>query len=222
MRWWPRRVGGAEGGLDRTIHARFFKHAPHRLVCVEVGAARPDYLSMTSFFRDRGGRVIAIEPNPEFVAAHRARGHEVYAFACADYDADEVAFTIVDSQGAAYDGGAVSYESFSALAIKPEYAALKRDLDTREIRVAVRRLDTILATYAPEVTALDLVSVDVEGWELEVLRGLSFDRYQPKVLVIENLFDSHEYTGWLAERGYVRWKRIAPNDVYVRNGFRGY
>ena len=30
--------------------------------------------------------------------------------------------------------------------------------------------------------------INVERWELEVLGGLSFDLFKPKVLIIENLF----------------------------------
>jgi FkbM family methyltransferase len=41
----------------------------------------------------------------------------------------------------------------------------------RKIRVNVHRLDTILAEHAPEPEHIDVVSIDVEGWELEVLRG---------------------------------------------------
>jgi FkbM family methyltransferase len=50
----------------------------------------------------------------------------------------------------------------------------------RRIKVNVRRLDTLLAEHAPHVRQLDIVS-DVEGWELEVLDGLSFERYRPTV-----------------------------------------
>ena len=67
----------AEGGLDRIVHERFFGDASAG-VFVDVGAARPDYLS---FYRSAGWRVIVIEPNPEFCAAHRALGHEVLEYA---------------------------------------------------------------------------------------------------------------------------------------------
>lgn len=86
----------------------------------------------------------------------------------------------------------------------------------RTIRVDVRRLDTLLAEHVPNVARLDLVSVDVEGWELEVLDGLSFERYQPKVLIVENLFAEAAYREAMATRGYELWRHVWPNDVYVR------
>ena len=78
------------------------------------------------------------------------------------------------------------------------------------------RLDTILREHAPEISAIDIVCVDVEGWELEVLNGLSFDVYKPKVLIIENLFLEQLYIDYMMQKGYALWKRIQPNDIFVR------
>jgi FkbM family methyltransferase len=204
-----------EAGVDRVVCERFFGTAD-RGVFVDVGAAGPDFLSMSALYRQLGWRVIAIEPNPMFCDAHRAAGHEVLQYAAADRDADQVDFDVVDSHRGRYRGGTVSYESFSSLAIKPEYRALGRDLDVTRIKVDMRRLDTILAEHAPDVQRLDIVSVDVEGWELEVLDGLTFARYRPRVLIVENLFRDPRYVRAMRDRGYVLWQRAAPNDVYVR------
>jgi FkbM family methyltransferase len=205
----------AEGGLDRIVHDRFFRGAPGG-VFVDVGAARPDYLSMSAFYRSAGWRVIAIEPNPAFCAAHRTLGHEVLEYACADYDADDVSFEVVDSRGAPYEGGEVSFESFSSLGIKDSYRALREgDLDVTLIEVRVRRLDWILQAHVPDLVRPEIVSIDVEGWEPEVLQGFSVERYRPKVLIVENVFADGDYRGALAARGYRLWRHVPPNDVYV-------
>jgi FkbM family methyltransferase len=203
-----------EAGVDRIVHERFFSGVTDG-VFVDVGAAGPDFLSMSALYRSLGWRVIAIEPNPAFCEAHRAAGHEVLQYACSDRDENAVDFEVVDSHGESYQHGTVSYESFSSLAVKPEYRALRADLDVRQIKVDVRRLDTILAEHAPDVTRLDIVSVDVEGWELEVLDGLSFERYRPAALIVENLFAADGYRHALRDRGYVLWRRRGPNDIYV-------
>jgi FkbM family methyltransferase len=203
-----------EGGLDRIVYEHFFAAASGG-VFVDVGAARPDFLSMSALYRSLNWRVIAIEPNPVFCHAHRAAGFDVLEYACADRDADDVDFEVVDSHGTLY-AGPVSFESLSSLRIKDSYRATQEEPDVRRIKVKVRRLDTILVEHAPDVSRLDLVSVDVEGWELEVLDGLSFERYRPRVLIVENLFAEAGYRQALAERGYGLWRRVWPNDVYVR------
>jgi FkbM family methyltransferase len=207
-------TGQGEGGVDRMVRKRFFTGSTTG-VFVDVGAAGPNFLSMSALYRELGWRVIAVEPNPDFVAAHRAAGHEVYAYACADRDEDDVDFELVDSHNTSYKGGSVSFESFSSLEIKPAYRALKDDLDVRRIKVDVRRLDRILSEHAPDIDRIDIVSVDVEGWELEVLDGLSFERYRPIVVIVENLFAEASYRRALHERGYVLWRRRSPNDIYV-------
>jgi FkbM family methyltransferase len=203
-----------EGELDQIVRDRFFLGVAAG-VFVDVGAARPDFLSMSALYRALGWRVIAIEPNPVFCQAHRAAGYEVLEYACSDHDEDAVDFEVVDSHGAPYEGGAVSFESFSSLRVKDSYRTLRADLDVRRIKVNARRLDSILAEHAPDVWRLDIVAVDVEGWELEVLDGLSFDRYQPTVLIVENLFSDAEYRRVMRTRGYALWRQVGPNDVYV-------
>ena len=212
-----RTVGTAEGDLDQIVRDRFFPGLAAG-VFVDVGAARPDFLSMSALYRTLGWRVIAIEPNPTFCQAHRAAGYEVLEYACSDHDEDDVDFEVVDSHGAPYEGGSVSFESFSALKVKDSYRTLRAELDVQRIKVKMRRLDTILADHAPDVSRLDIVAVDVEGWELEVLDGLSLERYQPKVLIVENLFTDATYRWAIRARGYALWHQVGPNDVYVLGG----
>ena len=210
------RINKAEGNVDQIIQRRFFPEQRSGIF-VDIGAARPDYLSISALYRSMGWRVIAIEPNPAFCDLHRERGYEVLQYACGDHDEDNVDFFVVDSHGAQYANGEVSYESFSSLGIKDSYAALKHNLDKRKIQVNLRRLDTILKTHAPDVEHVDILSVDVEGWELEVLRGLSTEKYRSQVMVIENLFNAREYRDYMKSIGYILWRRVRPNDVYVRS-----
>jgi hypothetical protein len=85
----------AEDDIDKVVHARFFRGQPHG-VMVEVGAARPDYLSIGAHYRAIGRRVISIEPNPTFCAEHRAAGNEIIECAASDVDAHNVPFYIAD------------------------------------------------------------------------------------------------------------------------------
>jgi len=208
----------AEGDIDVFVRETFF---PGRKagVLVEIGAAGPDYLSIGQSFRDLGWRVIAIEPNPEFCAAHLRRGHEVLQYACGERDEDDVPFTVIDSCGAEYMGGAVSFESFSSLGIRDSFANLraKANYETleRTIQVKVRRLDTILSEHAPDIQRIDMLAVDVEGWEMEVMKGFSIKRFDPRVVILENLFADQRYTAYMQDAGYKLAAAFPPNEIYV-------
>jgi FkbM family methyltransferase len=213
----------AEGNVDRIVRQRFFPRQDSGIF-VDVGAARPDYLSISALYRSLGWSVIAIEPNPAFCELYRRRGYEVLQYACGNHDQDGVDFCVVNSHGIEYENGAVSYESLSSLAIKDRYASLGSKLDVSKITVNLRRLDTILRTHAADVQHIDMLSVDVEGWELEVLEGLNLQAYKPRVIVIENMFRDKRYRAYMRARGYSLWRCVRPNDIYTDEavGFREY
>jgi FkbM family methyltransferase len=211
----------AESNVDIVVREHFFKTA-EKGTLLEIGAAHPDWLSISASYRAAGWRIIAIEPNPEFCRLHRLRGYDILEYACGDHDEDDVAFTVVDTTGIIYDGAPITFESYSSLGMRGDYLrqfhrdAPRGQYKMMPISVKLRRLDSILAAHAPDVTEIDIVSVDVEGWELEVMKGLDMSRFKPKVLIVENLFSSTEYHEFFRARGYQLWNSLHPNDVYVR------
>ncbi len=210
----------AEHNVDLEVFEAFFKDRRSTGVLVEVGAADPDFLSISASFRKRGWKIIAVEPNPEFCQLHRERGHAIHEFACSNVDVDNVDFFVVSSIGRSYHGVPLSFESFSSLGIQNEfldhYQTAASDREIFKIQVNSRRLDTILSEHEKETTSIDVLAIDVEGWELSVLEGFSIDVYRPKVVIMENLFERQDQRDYLLTRGYSLWKSLAPNEVFVR------
>jgi FkbM family methyltransferase len=211
----------AEKDVDSVVYNQFFSKEPTG-VMLEIGAADPDYLSIGASFRNKGWRVISVEPNPVFASKHRELGHEIYEYACAGVDKDDVDFTVAEGQNVKYLGESVTAESFSSLGVRGEYRNLLSRMEDkfilRTIKVKVRKLDTIIG-YLNDISKIDVVAVDVEGWELECLKGFSFGALAPKVAIIENLFHYPGYIDFMKSRGYVLWRTLEPNDVYVLESF---
>jgi len=208
-----------EDDVDRLVFDTFFPGKADG-VFIEVGAARPDYLSIGARFRQAGWKVIAIEPNPDFCAQHIANGHSVLEYACGDVDKDDVEFFVVDCKGAEYLGGKVTAESFSSLGIKDEFVGLFKRIEdkstVKKIFVKVRRLDSIMAEHEPDVRKVDAMCVDVEGWELTVLKGFSLDKFKPSVVILENIFRRPDYSIFMEKAGYDLWLGLGLNEVYIR------
>ncbi len=83
----------------------------------------------------------------------------------------------------------------------------------KEIKVRARTLDSILKEES--VGNLDLLSIDVEGAELDVLRGTNLNKYKPKLILLEDkhlYLDKHRY---LKKNGYRLVKRTRQNCWYV-------
>ncbi|MFA5000619.1 MAG: FkbM family methyltransferase [Candidatus Paceibacterota bacterium] len=60
-------------------------------------------------------------------------------------------------------------------------------ITAREITVPTSTLDSLLDEYflSHKMRTIDLLTLDIEGYELEALRGLSFRKYKPNFLLIE-------------------------------------
>lgn len=210
---WPSYSGKAEGGVDDIVAKRFFRNQLGN--CLEIGAARPDWLSLGAKFRTLGWDVLSVEPNPYFANLHRKEGHDVAQVAVGDHDSCSVPFVIVDSQGTQYRDGRVSFESWSSLGIRTKFKSIFPDFPQKIIHVRLCRADTVIKECRPDWTKIDLLTIDVEGWEIEALSGLSFDIYSPAVCIVENLFVQDSYRHFMERRGYILWLLKYPNEIYV-------
>jgi FkbM family methyltransferase len=63
-------------------------------------------------------------------------------------------------------------------------------LDVKKQKVECKTLTNILNTYNVPLN-FDLLVIDVEGYELNVLKSLDFQKYRPKCIIIE-LEENHE------------------------------
>lgn len=186
----------AENSCDQVIRS-FFPDTEYRGVFVEVGAARPDFISMSRHFRETGWLTVAIEPNPLFAEMQRLAGVRTIEVAISDYNKDDASFHIYTTNGH-YENGIVSMESFSSL---NPWARTQNFIDSgciqkeEVIKVTVRTLNYIFENkeeypQVADITKVDVMSIDTEGGELDVLRGFSVPHLQPHIYVIECFGDS--------------------------------
>jgi FkbM family methyltransferase len=167
---------------------------------VEVGANRPQFASQTWHLEQLGWTGILIEPQPDLAAALReARAATVFAVACSSPDN-------AGRLRPLHVAGALSSLDRDRMApgAEPE----------RVIDVPVRTLDDILAEAAAPF-GFDLLSVDVEGHELEVLSGFDFARWRPRLILIEDHVGNLQRHRFLKKAGYRLIRRFENNGWYV-------
>jgi len=169
-------------------------------IFVEVGAFDPVVRSQTYALEQRGWTGLLIEPHPEQAARLRAaRRARVVEVACGPPELD-------GSEQPMRLAGGLSTLRQSNLA--PQF------ITRSEVRpVRLRTLDPVLQDAALE--RLDFLSVDVEGYELEVLRGFSIERWRPRLILIEDFLESTALHRHLARAGYKRVRRTGDNSWYV-------
>jgi FkbM family methyltransferase len=89
------------------------------------------------------------------------------------------------------------------------------------INIQTSTLAKILDTYLPIGTEIDLLSVDVEGMDFEVLSSNDWDKYSPKVVIVENnntfineILQSplHEF---LSKHNYLFFSKLFYSSIYI-------
>lgn len=200
----------AQFDTDKYIRTNFFPDYTYRGIYVEVGAGPPTFISNSKHFRDTGWRTIGVDPNPKFVEQHRNEGSEIYQYACSNEE--KMTSFIINLNNDSWYSEENDGVSFSALEIRHEGVP---DHNTQQvISVETIRLDTLLRRL--ELTRVDVLSVDVEGWELEVIDGFNCSYWKPKVIVLENHTKDPKYDNFMLNKGYVKSAELAWNFVYVR------
>ena len=94
--------------------------------------------------------------------------------------------------------------------------AVAQEEPEHDFEVPARTLSSLLDEA--RATQVDLMSLDVEGYEAQVLRGLDFERHAPRFLIVEALDDSaqREIEGVVGPR-YSLVERLSPLDLlYAR------
>ena len=80
-----------------------------------------------------------------------------------------------------YDGDVIYYQNSP---INQQNSLIKSNEHQLKIKIRCNKLDTVLAENA--IKNFDYLNIDVEGVELNVIRGLNFDKFSPKLISIEN------------------------------------
>ena len=155
-------------GEDRYI----FEHLnlPERGVFVDVGAGHPVHLSNTYFFERNGWTGVCIDADPkqyELLKKERAN----------------VEWAAVSSNEGEIDFSLAYFPTYSSTFSKDEYRGIIKVPFKRTISVPAFKLETILEKH--DISTIDLLSIDVEGTELEVWQSFDSEKHKPKVLIIE-------------------------------------
>lgn len=185
------------------------QYAKRGSLAVDVGANVGNWAMGLSKAVGRGGKVIALEPNPtvyrELKQSTWGSNVSAHLLAASDESDDGVLEIPLDRRGA---------EQGQLASLEPRASAVS----TKRIPVRRARLDDLLRG---SVLPVSLIKVDVEGHELAVLDGAQkvMARHRP-VLVIE-IEERHllhhsveDVVGWIKEHGYechaIRGRSLVP------------
>jgi FkbM family methyltransferase len=143
---------------------------------IDIGAHHPWYYNNTYLFYRQGARGVNVEPDPALHAGLlRGRRHDINLNIGIGSKQGDLDFYVMSAR---------TLNTFSESEARKYVAEHGMHIvDTRHIKVQ---------TFAHTVEAHmgrtpDLVSLDVEGMDLEVLRSIDFSRHRPHVFCVETI-----------------------------------
>lgn len=182
---------------------------------VDIGAHHPFRLSNTYLFYKNGWRGINIDPLPE--------SEELFK----KYRSEDINLCI----GISSTETELKYYMFNEPALNTfnEKEAQRKDGSENKffiekvISVQTKRLETILDNYLPKNKRIDFLTIDVEGHDIEVLKSNNWEKYSPKIILVEELRSNisdiikrSEINHYLNEIGYKLYYRTYNTSFYLK------
>jgi len=180
---------------------------------VDVGAHHPFRFSNTYLLYLRGWRGINIDAMPGAMQAFDEWRPDDINLECV------VSTDTTPRRYFQYDEPALNTIS--------EEVVKQREIDSPQYHVTssvvlpARPLSDILAEYVPAGQAIDLFNIDVEGHDLDVLESNDWERFRPRVVVVELIavgFAEMQETAlyrFLAARGYQMQSKLVNTAIFA-------
>ena len=180
---------------------------------VEVGANDPTHHGSQTWHLEKNlhWSGVLVEPIPQLAERCRELRPNAKVFECACTGSDEIRIVTLYIPYGLDDDKEIF--SRSSIGVNIDDGTFKHH---KKIIVQTRTLNSILKEA--RVKTIDLLTIDVEGAELEVLLGTDLIKYRPRLILLE---DKHLYLTkhrYLNKSGYRLVKRTRQNCWYVPKG----
>lgn len=204
-----RKGSFAQNGEDRAILEMF--PAGTQGTYVDLGANHPYRISNTYLLYRKGWHGICVDPIPTLARLHRRyRPRDLFLNVGVGAEPGDFDF---------YEMSCGELSTFSA-DIARELVAAHRATIIHKHKVRTLPVEEIVASRFGD-GVFDVLSLDVEGLDMEIVRRTDWNKVRPKVVLCETSSFEHDWAADIrrlfAERGYRHEKHIGCNDIFVRS-----
>ncbi len=209
----------AQAGEDRVLKFLFTSMGINNISYLEIGTNNPIDINNTYLFYLGGSRGVCVEPNPTLInKIKKYRPHDI----CLNVGISpnglegEMDFYIFDKSDS--EKGLSTFSKKEA-----ENVQNTTHIKIGEIKkIAVTPITKIIKKYFPD-KAPDLVSIDVEGLDLEILKTIDFTNCRPIAICVEtvNFTTNHKKTKnksiieFMESQGYFVYADSGINSIFA-------
>lgn len=182
---------------------------------VDVGASDPFIATNTAYMEiDLNWKGICIEPHPIFFKKLYESSRTCIKYNCAVSDFDGfVDFVAVDGYASMLSGIKENYTNEHWKRLLDETNQHSDNVDI--IKIECKTLNSILSEN--NIGNIDYLSIDTEGSELKVLKGIDFEKYNIKVISAEiNQTGDSSVKNYLESKGYRFISKICSDEIFIK------
>lgn len=176
---------------------------------VDVGAHDPKLFSNTYLLYRKGWSGINIEPNVDLYAAfvgQRIRDLNL-----------NIGIASSSTTMTFYQFDASTLSTFSL-----EQSHIYKKLGHKLIKVSGVEVWTLNKLFEQYVRGreINFLSLDIEGFELDVLSGNDWNCYRPNAIICETINHGSEINKYINDKGYIKYFSNGTNSIYYDEKFQ--
>lgn len=209
------RLSYSQLGEDLVIDFIFEQHQIHQPFYIDIGSNDPVRYSNSYYFYRKGGKGICVEPNPDLVAKHkRVRPEDTIVQAGIS--------TTVSGKADYYVMDWHEFNTFDkeqAFQVEKNYQG--RNNVKQVLQMPLITPEELILNYVGQ-QKIDMLSLDVEGYDLGILKSWDFKKHRPFLICVE-VFDPRikqentEINKLLISHNYSRIAHNPINGIFVSN-----
>jgi FkbM family methyltransferase len=212
-------ISFAQAGEDRVLKFLFMSMGLNKISYLEIGTNNPVEINNTYFFYVGGSRGVCVEPNPTLIPRiKKVRPEDVCLNVGVSPDNTEgdLDFYIFDDSDS--EKGLSTFSKAEA-----EHVQNVSHIKIGEVKkIPVIPITKILEKYFPH-KAPDLISIDVEGLDLQILQTIDFKVCRPVAICVETVdfTVSHKKTKnteiikFMESQGYFVYADTGLNSIFA-------
>lgn len=183
---------------------------------LDIGAHHPVYLSNTFLFYKKGAKGVCIEPDPElFKAIKRRRGRDTCLnVGIAGKSEKSVDYYVLTSKTL----NTFSKEEAEAAVASGNYGKQKIE---KVIKIPLVAINEVMEKHFNRTP--NFVSIDTEGFDLQILKSFDFSKYRPEVICVETseiigknkIIKNEELIDFMKGKDYFVYADTYINSIFV-------